>query len=389
DDFEHGSTAAAYGGVTTVIDMPCTSLPPVTSVKNLNEKLEALKDRSLVDYVLWGGVRGDDFDNDINIQEQILELSEAGVAAFKAYLISGMTEFKDLTHEQMKLAMKYVSQTGKLLGVHAEDKLLVSSRRKTLKDKGINTWQAYCIARDIEAEEKAIANLIFIAQGIDIKVHIVHLSSETGLQLVKKAKVQGLYFSAETCPHYLYFTQDHFNDPKIKNYLKTAPPVKFENDRDALWNGLQNGDISFVTTDHAGCDPAEGKISDNFWEVYGGIPGVEHRVPFLFSEGFLKGKLTLEQTIKLLSTNAAAYFNLEKKGSLEVGKDADIVLINLWESEKILAKNMHSKGKYTPFEGIIFNTKVERTYLRGNVIADKESTSEDRIGYGEFIPVKI
>lgn len=389
DDFEHGSTAAAFGGVTTVIDMPCTSIPPVTSVKNLDEKLEALNGRSFVDFALWGGIRGDDFENEIDVQKQINELSEAGVAAFKTYLISGMTEFKDLTLEQMNLAMKYVSWTGKPLGVHAEDKTLVTKRRAESQGINSNTWEAYCNARDSKAEEKAIADLISIAKNSNIRIHIVHLSSRAGLEQIKNAKVQGLAFTSETCPHYLYFTQGDFNNQKIRNHLKTAPPVKFDDDSKALWNGLQYDDLSFVTTDHAGCDPAIGKISDNFWKVYGGIPGVEHRVPFLFSEGFLKDKLSLEQTIKLLSTNAASYFHLKKKGSLEVGKDADIALINLWKGDKVLSEQMHSKGKYTPFNGAFFNSKVERTYLRGKIIADKSSVPEEGLGFGKYIPINI
>jgi len=387
DDFEHGSTAAAFGGVTTVIDMPCTSIPPVTSVKNLNEKLDALNGRSLVDYALWGGISGNNFENEIDIQKQVNELSEAGVAAFKTYLISGMSAFKDLTLEQMNLAMQYVSKTGKPLGVHAEDKFLVTSRQSEFQDMGINTWEAYCSTRDSKAEEKAIADLISIASSHNIRVHVVHLSSRAGLEQIIKAKTAGLAFTSETCPHYLYFTQTNFNDEEIRNFLKTAPPVKFEYDREALWEGLQNGDLSFVTTDHAGCYIEDGKISDNFWKVYGGIPGVEHRVPFLFSEGFLKGKLTLEQTIKLLSTNAADYFDLRSKGSLEIGKDADIALINLWEGENILAGNMHSKGQFTPFDGMFFNSKVERTYVRGKTVVDKNGKAEENVGFGKFIPI--
>lgn len=389
DDFEHGSIAAAFGGVTTIIDMPCTSIPPVTSIKYLEEKLEALKGRSFVDYALWGGIRGNDFENEIDIENQVAELSEAGVAAFKAYLISGMTEFKDLNREQMNLAMQYVSKTGKLFGVHAEDKFLVTNRRAKSQGMNINTWQAYCNARDSKAEEKAIDYLISIAAFKDVRIHVVHLSSRAGLEQIRKAKAQGLAFTSETCPHYLYFTQGDFNNSRIRNFLKTAPPVKHEEDRNALWNGLQNGDLSFVATDHAGCDPAIGKVSDNYWKVYGGIPGVEHRVPFLFSEGFLKGKLNLELTIKLLSTSVASYFNLKKKGSLEIGKDADIALINLWGGEKILSEQMHSKGKYTPFDEVFFNSKVEQTYLRGKKIVDKSSVSEEGLGFGKYVPINI
>jgi len=389
DDFEHASTAAACGGVTTVIDMPCTSIPPVTSIKNLNEKLEAIRGRSLVDYALWGGIRGNDFEDSIDVQKQVDELNEAGVAAFKTYLISGMDNFKDLTLEQMDLAMEYVAKTRKPFGVHAEDKFLVTSRRNEFQSMDINTWEAYCSARDSKAEEKAIADLISIAKNHVIRIHVVHLSSEAGLNEINNARAQGLAFSAETCPHYLYFTQSDFKNPIVRNFLKTAPPVKFKYDSEALWIGLQNADLSLVVTDHAGCNAEEGKTSENFWKVYGGFPGVEHRVPFLFSEGFLKGKLTLEQTRKFLSTSAAEYFGLKNKGSFEIGKDADISLINLWEGEKVLSEQMHSKGKFTPFDGIFFNARVERTYLRGKIIADKNNMSEEEIGFGKYLPVNI
>ena len=134
DTFEHGTTAAAFGGVTTVIDMPCTSLPPVTSVNNLLIKQEAIKNRALIDYAFWGGVCGNDFDNNVNVGNNIIELSEAGVASFKAYLISGMETFKDLTFNQMKWTAEKITETGKPLGVHAEDKNLIESRRSIFKN---------------------------------------------------------------------------------------------------------------------------------------------------------------------------------------------------------------------------------------------------------------
>lgn len=389
DDFEHASTAAAYGGVTTVIDMPCTSIPPVTSVKNMNRKLEALKDRSLIDYVFWGGIRRDDFESGVDVEKQVNELNEAGVAAYKIYLISGMSDFKDLNHDQVKTAMKYVANTGKPLGVHAENKELIVTRRAEYQSSNINTWEAYCGARDSKAEEKAISELIALANSINVRVHVVHLSSKAGLDQIKSAQELDLAFTTETCPHYLFFTQKDFENQTIRNYLKTAPPVKFQYDLEALWDGLKNDTLSFVTTDHAGCDPNSEKGEENFWKVYGGIPGVEHRVPFLFSEGFLKNRLSLEQTIKLLSTNAAKYFGLEQKGRIESGKDADLVLINLWKSEKVLPHNMHSKGKYTPFQNVEFKVTVERTYLRGKIVADHGGLSEVKMGFGNFIPVHL
>lgn len=388
EDFEHATTAAATGGVTTIIDMPCTSIPPVTSQNNLVQKLNALKHRSLVDYALWGGIRGNDFENQNEVIKQIHELDEAGVAGYKAYLISGMSEFQDLSLEQMRFAMENVAKTGKPLGVHAEDKELITSRRTEYQDANINTWEAYCSTRDSRAEEKAIANLISLANAFDIRVHVVHLSSKAGIEQIKIAQELDLNFTSETCPHYLFFTQKDFDNLDIRNLLKTAPPVKFYYDREALWKALQDNRLSFVTTDHAGCNSEDEKSSDNFWKVYGGVPGVEHRVPFLFSEGFLKAKVELEQTIKLLSSNAAEFFNLKSKGTLEIGKDADIALINLWEGDQVRAEHMHSKGKYTPFNGILFKAKVERTYLRGRTIFDRNNQAEESVGFGDFIPVK-
>ena len=386
EDFEHASLAAAYGGVTSIIDMPCTSKPPVTNLKNLQTKDAAIKGRSWIDYAYWGGIAGNDFSAGINLKKQITELAEAGVVGFKAYLISGMDSFQDLTDTRMTRAATWIGETGKPLAVHAEEKSLVAEREMRFRSAGQNNWWAYCKARDDRAEAGAISKLANIAGRTGCKIHIVHLSSEWGLNMVECAKDEGLDFSAETCPHYLYFTQDDFDNPKIANFLKTAPPVKSEYDRDALWKGLQKGLLSFVTTDHAGCDPEKEKKSDNFWEVYGGIPGVEHRVPFLFSEGFLKGRLSLTQTIELLSTSAAKYYGLyPQKGVLQQGSDADFALINLWEPMVVSSSEMHSKGKYTPFEGVQFDARVEQTFLRGKLIATRTGKPEAQLGYGQRI----
>lgn len=385
DDFEHGSTAAAFGGVTTIIDMPCTSLPPVTNKNNFEVKLNAIKNRSLVDYSFYGGVCGNDFDNNLNIEEQIKDLATKGIAAFKTYLISGMNTFTDLDEERILQTAKWIQQVNKPMAVHAEDKKMIAERTAISISAGQYNWQAYCAARDDQAEARAIKLLVDIAEKTGCRIHVVHLSSKLGLDLIRQAQSKGLKVTSETCPQYLFFTQGDFNDSKISAYLKTAPPVKNEIDREALWNGLIDSTLSFVVTDHAGCNPEKEKSSKNFWEVYGGIPGVEHRVPFLFSEGFLKNRLTLSQTIKLLSSNVADYFNLKRKGYIKEGNDADFALINLWDKKVIDSKEMHSKGKYTPFEGVTFNAVVEKTFLRGELIMNNSGKIEQSIGYGKFI----
>lgn len=387
EDFEHATKAAATGGVTTVIDMPCTSIPPVTSIENFNYKLSALYGRSLIDYCFYGGVSGRNFNED-EVQKNILELSDAGVAAFKVYMISGMDTYGDLSERQMEFAARVIEKTGKPMAVHAEDKELVHAREIKFKNANRNDWKAYCDSRDSRAEAVAIDKLISIVRKVNCKTHFVHLSSQMGLEQIKKAKSSRLHITAETCPHYLYFTQKDFENDRIRNFLKTAPPVKCDKDIESLWQGLSEGLISFVVTDHAGCNPEDEKSSDNFWEVYGGIPGVEHRAPFLFSEGFLKDRLTLQKTIELLSTNIAEYFNIPGKGYLKPGYNADFCLIDLWDAQIVKSVNMKSKGKYTPFEGMTFNAVVNQTYLRGDKIFDLNEPVADNYNYGKFIAVK-
>lgn len=388
EDFDHASTAAAFGGVTTIIDMPCTSLPPVTDNNNFTTKLNVVKNRSLIDFAFWGGVRRQDFNDIQKLEKQVIELSEAGVVGYKVYVISGMEEFSDLTYDQIEKAAQIIKQTGKPMAVHAEDKSLVISRREAFQKENKNSWKEYCVARDVEAERKAIEQLKNISEKTGCRIHVVHLSSKTGMEIIRSAAQENIKLTSETCPHYLYFTQKDFENDNIRNYLKTAPPVKFKGDKNELWNALKNNELEFVTTDHAGCNPKEEKQFDNFWKVYGGIPGVEHRVPFLFSEGFLKNRLTIEQTIKLLSTNVAKYFNLKDKGELTKDKDADFALIDLWNSQIVTAENMQSKGKYTPFEGVTFRAVVKNTYLRGEEIMNRDENKFGKIGYGKFIKVE-
>lgn len=387
EDFEHGSKAAAAGGVTTVIDMPCTSIPPVISVEKLNTKLLALKGRSIIDYCLYGGVSGNNFNED-EVHKNIIELSEAGVAAFKVYMISGMDTYADLTERQIEYAARIIGKTGKPMAVHAEDKELIQTREQKFKNANRNDWKAYCNSRDARSEAVAIDKLISVVRKVNCKTHVVHISSHLGLEQIKKAKSSRLHITAETCPHYLYFTQKDFENETIRNFLKTAPPVKCDKDLESLWQGIAGGIISFVVTDHAGCNPDEEKSSNNFWEVYGGIPGVEHRVPFMFSEGFLKGKLTLQKTIELLSSNIADYFNIPNKSYLKPGYDADFSLIDLWSSKKVKAADMKSKGKYTPFEGSTFNAVIKQTYLRGKKIFDVNVPVVNDYNYGKYLTVK-
>lgn len=375
EDIEHASYSATAGGVTCVVDMPCTSIPPITTVKNLLFKKDALKNRSKIDYAFWGGINNGNADKNNTLRKNIEYLIAEGVPGFKVYTISGMSTFKDLSYSEIAHIADIIKKTNTRLAVHAEDKLTIKTKMAEFQFKNQTDWKAYCESRSIEAEVKAVEKLIEISKKSGAHIHVVHLSSKNGLDLIRAAKKEGIRITTETCPHYLYFTQKDFENKSISNFLKTAPPVKFEEDKVALWQGLADGSVDYVTTDHAGCDPMLEKMTSNFWNVYGGIPGVQHRVPFILSEGFVKGKLSLERAFEVL--NPYSYFPIEHKGKISTGFDSDFALIDLWNTQKLTYSTLLCKGKYTPFEGVEVSAIVEKTFLRGNIIFDRNNKKNE------------
>ncbi|MBC8526774.1 MAG: allantoinase AllB [Candidatus Cloacimonetes bacterium] len=383
EDFYTGTLSAAFGGITTVIDMPCTSIPPVTNVKNLKTKLKAIQKNAVIDFALWGGISGTSFANKEDIEKNMSELAEMGVIGFKTYLISEMEKFTALNIEQLKTVGRIAKKLGLPVAVHSEDRGLIEKRRKYFQSRSKNDIESYCKTRDDMAELVAINSVIKVAKETGAQFHIVHISSKRGLEAVEKAQKEGIKISAEICPHFLAFTQDDFK--KIGSILKTVPPVKKQKDREYLWKGLQKGSINFVATDHAGCIPEKEKNTGSIWTDYGGIPGCELMVTFLFSEGYLKNRISLKKTIDLLSINAAEFYGLyPKKGSLEIGTDADFAIINLTEKQEIKGENLHCKGKYTPFEGKTFSAKIGKTFCRGMLIMD-EGKFHGKKGFGFYL----
>ncbi|MBC8383851.1 MAG: amidohydrolase family protein, partial [Candidatus Cloacimonetes bacterium] len=314
EDFYTGTLAAAFGGVTTVADMPCTSIPPIINAENLQYKLQIIKKKAVIDFALWGGISGTEFE-DNTVRENMAELKEQGIIGFKTYLISGMDDFTALVPSQLEEVAYIARELDLPVAVHAEDKAFIESRRAQFQKENKNEITYYCQARGIEAEVLAIKTVIQIAQKTGTHFHIVHLTSKRGLELIEEAQEQGIHITTETCPHFLAFTQDDFEQQG--SILKTAPPVRFAEDKEALWNGLKNGVISFVATDHAGCDYPKEKCTGNIWTDYGGMPGSELMVPFIFSEGFMKNRLSLQEMQKILSENAAQNYRLNShKGSI-------------------------------------------------------------------------
>jgi dihydroorotase-like cyclic amidohydrolase len=180
------------------------------------------------------------------------------------------------------------------------------------------------------------------------------------------------------------FTADDF--PELKGRLKTTPPVKFEEDKKFLRSCLKNGSVDFITTDHAGCDWKTEKELDDFSKVYSGIPATELMIPYLFSEFYLKEKIPLSTMIRLTSKNQAKRYDLfPSKGSLQIGTDADFTVIDLKRPFQVDESKLHSLGKYSPFNGNIFNCSIDKTIVRGNIVFDCQKGLLQKPGWGKFV----
>jgi allantoinase len=367
ETFATGSAAAAAGGVTTVVDMPCTSRPPLTTVKNLHEKLSCIEGRSHVDFMFWGGLCANAMSDGSNWNQDMKDLRDAGVAGIKVYLLSGMDSFRDLNDEELMQAARCAKSLSLPLGVHAEDRGLFEKLRAECVSMSLSEVQAYCLSRPSAVEVRAMERLIHVAQKSDSHIHIVHLASAEALNLLSEARARGLHLTAETAPHYLSFTQDDF--AKLGSKLKTAPVVKTASDREGLWRGVKDKEILFIATDHAAGKWPDEKQTGSFARDYGGIPGVELLMPWLHSEGLLKGHINLADMIRLLCTAPAEFFGIQqRKGRIQEAYDADFVLFDPSKTWTVEAAALHNLNRYTPFEGWPFTGCVQETWLRGECI---------------------
>ncbi|MGD9638074.1 MAG: allantoinase AllB [Alphaproteobacteria bacterium] len=370
EDFFQGTSAAASGGVTTIIDMPCTSLPPVTSLNNLENKLSIVSPKAIIDFAFHGGV------SHLSMTEGFpLNMKEIApyVAAYKTYTLSGMETFPKVSYDELDEVLKTAKELDRIVMVHAEDED-VCNQAKVNKES--NSPKEFSQSRPEEAEITAVKKVVSLAKKYQTDLHIVHIGTAKAASFLDEP-----YLSGETCPHYLAFTLDDFE--KIGAPLKICPPIKPNHNKEELWQLVQNGKISFITSDHAPC-PKERKQC-SIWQAYGGIPGVGTLFPYMFSEGYLKGKISLKKLSEITSLNTAKKFKLDdRKGSIKVGKDADIVLINAADEWLIKGDDFLSKGKVTPFENMIFKGKIYQTFVRGSKVYDHKDGICVARGYGNF-----
>jgi dihydroorotase-like cyclic amidohydrolase len=292
-----------------------------------------------------------------------------------------METFPRVNHQELGRAIAKADALGRPLLLHAEDADYVSAAQRAVKDargSGVPTWDDYVDSRPEAAERVACAAAAALALGHEGTLHVVHVGTSEAAETVAAAGS-----TCETCAHYLAFSREDFATKGSS--LKTAPPVKARGQADRLWKLLADGTIAFVTSDHAPA-LAEEKRSGSVWTDYGGIPGTGTMLPYLFSEGYLTGRLSLARFLEVVSSAAAQRYGLwARKGSIEVGKDADLVLIDPKATTTISGENLYSKGHDTPFEGMKLNGSIRSTWLRGQKIYDADIGISIKPGYGRFL----
>jgi allantoinase len=364
EGFETGSMSAAAGGVTTVIDMPLNNHPAVTDAASLQHKRQALFGQSLIDYGLWGGL----VDNNL---DQLEEQAKHGVLGFKAFMsASGIDDFVAVSDGVLYQGLQRASQLGKLVAVHAESDSLSGLLARQMHTSGRSDRAAWLESRPIIAELEAIRRVLWLAQQAQSDLHIVHVSSAEGVELVHQAKQQGQTVSCETCPHYLVLDSDDFI--AIGPDAKCAPPLRDRAQVEALWQQVLAGKVDTIGSDHSPCPSADKRKGDNdIWQAWGGISGVQFMLPLLIDEGVHKRGLALPQLVRMLSAAPAQRMGLyPRKGTLQIGSDADLVLVDLDKQWQIQASDVFARHKHSPYIGRTITGKVAMTLVRGTVVYD-------------------
>lgn len=348
EGFATATRAAAFGGVTTIVDMPLNSIPPTTTVAALETKRQHA--RGAVSIELWGGVIPGNTD-------QLQPMLERGARGFKCFLVhSGVDEFPNVDEAQLYEAARELAPTGAPLLVHAE-------LGEHLHEPRGGDYASYLASRPQQAENAAIELLVRVARDTRAWIHIVHLSSASALPILRAAKSEGLRLTCETTPHYLHFAAEQV--PPGRTEYKCAPPIREEANRELLWEGLRDGTIDLVVSDHSPCTPELKR--GGFDEAWGGIASLQFVLPVVWSEAQRRG-FTIEDVARWCCAKTAELARLDRKGTIEIGRDADFVVWAPEESFVVSESLVRHRHKLTPYLGEVLSGLVKAVWVRGNTI---------------------
>lgn len=387
DDFITGTKAAASGGITTILEMPL-GIEGKTAIESFEMQLTEMKKKCLVDFGLIGAAG-------YNTINSIQTLALKGVVAFKTFMINAPeeeAELKDLAAKDdyhLEKIFSEIAKTSLVSCVHAENDAIISHTIEQLKSQNRTDFQAHTESRPAIAEDEASMRAMVLANHAGVKLNLVHMSSKYSFENIKIAKARGWDITCEITPHHLFFTSD--DGVKIGSWLKVNPPIRSKEHKRAAWEALNDGVIDFVASDHSPYSHEEKDVelkNNNIFECGSGTPGLETMYPVMINT-VNNNQITINRLVEVIASNPAKRFGLyPRKGIIQIGSDADLVLIDMDKEYTLRNEDMFTKSKITVFNDKKIKGKIEKTLVRGEVVFDS-GDFKVKSGYGEYLtPVR-
>lgn len=380
DDFAHGTMAAAAGGITTILEHPVSS-PPVKDRETFEGKLRLAREKSYIDFGLWGAL----FPHNFPDVEELFQLGCCAVKGFISYATDGYPSLNDT--QLYEAFLHFRDHPDAIIALHAENGEMVLSGVERMKKAGRIDPLAHKESREDIVELEAINRALLFAKETGARLHIVHMSISKGGELIRKAKAEGVRVTAETCPHFLMSNADLLAEKGP--FARLTPPLRSEENRRALWEYVKDGTIDFIASDH--CPYAyEEKAAglEDIWKCDNGIPGLGTLLPMMIDGMLNQHKIEPTQFVKLMSTNAAKIFGLyPTKGTILPGSDADITIFDPKQSWTFDSKERYYMCGWSPYDGQSIQGAVVSTIVRGETVFDNGKIVGKQ-GFGRFQNVK-
>jgi allantoinase len=384
EGFTYGSHGAAAGGITSVIEMPQAD-PTTINGDQLQAKRLRIGKTSIVDMALWGGIIGEPRQK----PDMIRDMASYGAVGFKSFMASSSPSFPAVDVDKLYTAMQIVAETGLPYALHAEDDVMLSAGLKRTQGAGRTDPLAHADSRPPIVEAVAVANALHLAEITGCWVHICHCASADALRQIAHARAKGVKVTVETCPQYLALNTDDL--VHRRGFARCAPAIRPQAEVDAIWPFVLDETVDLICSDHCGFT-ADSKAmgADDIFKAPLGLAGIQTLLPSFFDSAVNQREMALPQFVRQIATNPAQMFGLfPRKGTIAVGSDADVVILDRNKEWVARGDEMLHKQKWTPFEGKTIKGRVLRTLRRGETIyhdaLDGDARTPGTPGSGRFL----